>query len=101
MLDGTKVQTRRTHKHTWKIGKTYSIRDKWFSKPQGHILITRKFKQRLSDITEEDAKKEGFTGIEEFKQAWTEIYGPGSWNPNLIVTAYEYKLKKQGRQSFK
>jgi len=93
VLSRQKTQTRRIHKYTWKLGKTYSIRDRWFSKPQGHIIITRKFKQRLGDISESDIKKEGFNSLEEFKKEWEECYGPGSWNPNTVVTAYEFKLK--------
>jgi len=92
VLSGHKTQTRRTHKHTWKLGKTYSVRDKWFSKPQGHITITRKFKQRLGDINPQDAKKEGSNSLEEFKQEWEKIYGPESWNPDKIVICYEFKL---------
>ena len=90
VLDGSKIQTRRTHRSTWKIGRTYGIRDNWFSKPQAHIIITRKFRQRLADISPEDVKKEGFSTLEEFKQAWTEING--TWNPDQIVTCYEFKL---------
>ena len=92
VLDGTKTQTRRTHRYTLQIGKTYAIRDRWFSKPQGHILITRKFKQRLGNISQEDLQKEGFSSLEEFKQEWINCYGHGSWNPDTVVTAYEYKL---------
>jgi len=92
VLSGHKTQTRRTHKYTWKIGKTYSVRDRWFSKPQGHIIVTRKFKQRLGDISPQDVKKEGYSTLKEFKRAWTEIYGPESWNPDLLVIAYEFKL---------
>ena len=98
VLAGNKTQTRRTHKYTWTIGKTYCIRDRWFSKPQGHIIVTRKFRQRLGDISLEDVRKEGYSTLEEFKQAWEEIYGPESWNPDQIVTAYEFKLKEGKNQ---
>jgi len=94
VLDGTKTQTRRIHRYTLSIGKTYAVRDRWFSKAQGHIIITRKFRQRLADISPEDVKKEGFSSFEEFKQEWENCYGPGSWNPDQIVIAYEYKLKE-------
>ena len=100
VLDGTKTQTRRIHKYTWTIGKTYCIRDRWFSKPQGHIIVTRKFRQLLGDVSLEDAQKEGFNSLEEFKQEWTELHG--SWNPEQIVTAYEFKLtdSKQLRRGY-
>jgi hypothetical protein len=35
-------------------------------------------------------KKEGFNNLEEFRKAWIEING--SWNPEEIVTAYEFEL---------
>ena len=57
--------------------------------PQGHILITRKFRQKLGDISQADAQAEGYKNLEEFKKAWTEIYGP--WNPQKVVTVYEFK----------
>jgi hypothetical protein len=45
------------------------------------------------DLTLENVRKEGFTGFTEFKQAWIDIYG--SWNPDQIVTAYEFRLLTQ------
>jgi hypothetical protein len=90
ILAGRKVQTRRVHTHEWKIGRCYMIRDHWFDKGKGTILITRKFKQRLSEISLEDVKKEGYDTLEEFQQVWIEIHG--AWQPNRIVTAYEFKL---------
>jgi hypothetical protein len=86
VLAKEKTQTRRCHQHTWKIGKTYAIRDRWFSKPQGHITVTRKFRQRLGDITLEDIKKEGFSTLEEFQKAWTEIHGQIDENEVLQYT---------------
>ena len=92
ILQGTKTQTRRTHKHTWQIGKVYDIRDTWYSKPQAHIKIIRKFKQKLGDISLEDVKKEGYNSLEEFRRAWKEVNGEGSWDANQTVIAYEFKL---------
>ena len=93
VLQGLKIQTRRTHKHEWKIGKTYAIRDQWFSNPQGYITITRRFKQRLAEISHVDARKEGFSSLEAFQKAWTEIYG--AWDPEQLVTVYEFKTAKK------
>lgn len=97
VTSGRKTQTRRTHKGEWKIGRRYSIRARWFDKPEAKILVTRKFKQRLGDITQEDALKEGFNTIQEFREAWTEING--SWNPDQIVTVYEFTLQEGLRQN--
>jgi len=100
ILEGRKVQTRRIHRREWKLGKTYAIKDRWFDKPKGHITITRKFKQRLGEISLEDMQKEGYSSLEDFRKAWEEIHGLGSWNPELVVTVYEFRVyPKTGKPS--
>ena len=93
VLQGTKTQTRRVHKRLWTVGRIYAVRDRWFTKPAGYILITRRFRQRLGDITQKDIKKEGYKELEEYKKVWEEIWGPGSWNSDLVVTVYEFILQ--------
>ena len=100
ILEGRKTQTRRIHKREWKIGRTYSIRDRRFDKAKGHITITRKFKERLGDISPEDVQKEGYDILEEFQRAWEEINGPGTWKPDMVVTVYEFQVcSKTGKPS--
>jgi len=61
-------------------------------------LITRKFRQKLGEINSEDVKKEGYNSLQEFRLVWEEVNGQGSWDPQQIVTAYEFKvLKKAGK----
>jgi len=93
ILAGRKTQTRRLpgKSANYGIGRVYAIRDRWFSKAQGYIKITRKFRQKLGDITLSDVQKEGYNSLEEFRRAWEEIHGPESWQPNLTVTVYEFK----------
>ena len=92
ILQGRKTQTRRTHKRTWKLGKTYPVQDRWFGKALAYIKITRKFREKLGDISREDIVKEGYNSLEELKKVWEEeINGPGSWDPKQIVTVYEFK----------
>ena len=91
VLRGEKTQTRRRiGRSTLKIGSKYSIRNGWFKKAEHHILITRRFQQQLGDISLEDVHKEGFKTLNEFKVVWTKING--DWNPNEVVTVYEFKL---------
>ncbi|MCJ7559193.1 hypothetical protein MUO79_01065 [Candidatus Bathyarchaeota archaeon] len=90
VLDGSKVQTRRTHRRMWAVGQVYSIRDKLFAKPEAKILITRRFGQCLGEISETDAQKEGFKNKAEFMKAWNEIYG--KTDENEVVVVYEFKL---------
>jgi hypothetical protein len=63
-----------------------------FAKSEAKILILRRFGQRLGEISEEDARKEGFENRAEFMKAWTEIFG--FWNPEQIIVAYEFRLLK-------
>jgi hypothetical protein len=95
ILKGEKTQTRRLSGKSanYKVGYAYSIRDKWFSKAQGYILITRKFRQKLGDISPEDAKKEGYNSLDEFRAVWIKING--SWKPDEIVTSYEFELARK------
>jgi hypothetical protein len=81
-----------------KVGKTYGIRSTRFEKSRGHITITRRFQQKLGDVTEEDAKKEGSKNLEEFKQEWIKIYG--SWHPDEVVTAYEFYLLGAAKKGY-
>lgn len=93
ILKGLKTQTRRVHVHTFRVGKIYPLRDNWFTpnnQAKGYILITRKFRQRLGDITLEDVQKEGYNSLEEFQAEWIRLYG--SWDPNKIIWVYEFKL---------
>jgi len=93
ILQGKKTQTRRISRYRLKIGKAYAIRSKMLEPAQARIVITRAWRQQLRDLTPEDVRKEGFNSFTEFRQAWIEIYG--SWNPNQIVTAYEFRLLTQ------
>lgn len=90
ILSGAKTQTRRIHKRGWVIGHTYKIKDTYYCKGLGTIKITRAFKQRIGDISEADIQKEGFKTRNEFMETWRQVNG--SWNPDVIVTAYEFTL---------
>ncbi len=92
ILRGRKTQTRRIHRHEWKIGHVYGVKDQWFGKPVAHIMVVRKFRQRLGDISAGDLEKEGYCSPQEFQRVWEEIHGKGSWKPELIVTVYEFKV---------
>lgn len=92
ILHGQKTMTRRLSKRQYHVGSKQGIRSQWFQKSIAHILITRRFKQRLGDINLEDVKKEGYSSLEEFRKVWTEING--SWDPNIVVTVYEFQVVK-------
>lgn len=89
IVRGEKTMTRRTHKYTLTVGKIYGIRSRYFEKSKEHIKITRKFQQRLGDITIEDIRKEGYETLDDFKRAWIEIYG--KWDPEQLVWVYGFE----------
>ena len=93
ILQGKKTQTRRISRYRLKIGKAYAVRSKMFEPAKTRITITRAWRQQLRDLTPEDVRKEGFNSFTEFRQAWIQIYG--TWNPDQIVTAYEFRLLTQ------
>lgn len=89
-LRGEKTMSRRLPgRIIYEIGRVYGIRSGWFKKAEHHILITRRFRQRLGDISLEDVRKEGYRSFDEFRARWTKEYG---WNPNRIIIVYEYQL---------
>lgn len=90
ILADEKTQTRRTGKRRYKVGHRYRLQHSWFEWTLIEILITRRFRQRLGDITPEQALKEGYSSVEGFRRVWREIHG--SWDPELVVTVYEFKL---------
>jgi len=92
ILNGTKTQTRRRGKHQLKLGHVYGIKANWFKKAAAYVRITRKFKERLGDISGEDIQKEGYRNIWEYKAEWIKLHG--HWDPDIIVTAYEFELEK-------
>jgi hypothetical protein len=92
-LQGRKTQTRRTSQRKYRVGRYYAIRNRLFGKPQGHIIITRRFQQKLGEISPEDVKKKGYNSLEEFRKAWIEINA--SWDPEQTATVYEFKLTEK------
>ncbi|MCW4024943.1 MAG: ASCH domain-containing protein [Candidatus Bathyarchaeota archaeon] len=86
---GTKTQTRRISKIRYREGSIQPIQENYSEKAKDHIKINKRYEQKLGDITEEQAKAEGFQNLQEFKEEWEKITKQ-PWNPTQIVTAYEF-----------
>ena len=84
ILSGRKTQTRRMSGR-YRVGEIYRVNN-----TEIWILITCRYRQRLGDISPEEARREGFSSIEEFRRAWKKIYD--SWNLDMQVWAYEFKV---------
>lgn len=90
VLSGEKTQTRRISKRKYKIGKEYRLRKDWYHYYDHRIKIIDRREERLGDITEEDAVREGFNSVKDFKKAWINING--IWDPDIIVHVYDFEL---------
>ena len=91
ILQGKKTQTRRTHRHSLGIGGIYDIKRNLYEATGHKIVITRRYRQRLGDITPEEALKEGGYTVEEFREVWRWINNC-AWDPDQVVTVYEFRL---------
>lgn len=97
----------------WQVGRTYAVQPGRGKAAIGRIRITAIRKERVQDITEEDAFAEGCKKGEiwesgpnelgytfkfqtkaqfEFKTLWEEVHGPGAWERNDGVWVLEYEL---------
>jgi hypothetical protein len=97
VLDGRKTQTRRHGKLRYRVGQRYGVKDNYFAKPAAYVVIRRRWRERLGDISRDDVEKEGYADIWAFQAAWIRLHG--HWDPDLMVMAYEFALwKPNGRQ---
>jgi len=90
VLSGRKTQTRRRHKNPLKEGRIYAVKRNWLEATGEYIRITKVYPQKLGDVSEEEAIKEGFSGLDKFREAWIRING--NWDPEMEVTVYEFEL---------
>lgn len=71
---GKKIQTRRSTERkrgvrVYEVGERVGIQP-GYKPPIAYVIITKRRKETIGDISEVDAKKEGFASVEEFKQTW-------------------------------
>jgi len=89
ILAGKKTSTRRL----WKtphasVGKVHRIRETLFGPSQGRILIKEVHKEKLLDITEEEAQAEGGYTRQQFLKVWFEINPESERNPEVYVIKF-------------
>ena len=89
IISGKKTQTRRI-KCPYKVGQLITAQNGYRDKAFGKLLIKRIRIQHLSEITESDAKKEGFKNRSEFIDAWKRING--TYRPRKLVYVIDFKF---------
>lgn len=72
ILSGEKTQTRRSTERkkgarVYEVGERVGVRA-GYTPFADYVIIKRRRKQAIGNISEEDARKEGFANVEEFKR---------------------------------
>ncbi|MGR8979238.1 MAG: ASCH domain-containing protein [Gammaproteobacteria bacterium] len=80
--DGLKTQQRRDGVYGWP-GETFVLDDMVF-------VITELKRQRLSDMTEADARAEGFSSLESYKDMILKMHPGMSWNEDALVWVHSF-----------
>jgi len=95
ILSGEKTATRRMKQQSRVGGITNLMVNKDYSKETGtYIQMTAVYQQRLGDMTDLDAQKEGFRDLSSFKEYWTRELRD-EWNPDNVVWVHEFRLLKK------
>jgi len=60
----------------------------------GHLFVVEDvYPQQLKNVTEENAREEGYKDLEEYKKALTSIHHGVVWDPEQVVWAHYLKEK--------
>jgi hypothetical protein len=90
---GQKTQTRRrirTPEPTWTVGRAYAAQPGRGKPASLHFIVTEIRRERLADLTFEDARREGFKTRDDFFEYWADLYG-GTPNPDLEVWVLTFR----------
>ncbi|MGP4042166.1 ASCH domain-containing protein [Gracilibacillus sp. D59] len=82
VLKGIKSATRRNGRYA-DIGEMMELKDKKFR-------IDNVYKQKLGELTDEDANREGYESLEAYKQAILSIHPNMPWLPEMEVWVHEF-----------
>lgn len=88
----------------WKVGKTYAVQSGRGKKSVGRIVITDIRREKLQDISIEDAEREGYdcgnrnyADVYPFIKVWDGLYGNDpvkGWEANPDVWVISFELVK-------
>ena len=85
---GSKTMTRRRLPCPYKAERSYAVQPGRGKRHVFHIWPYAIREERLGDITNEDAEREGFRNVSEFVDYWMGLYG--AYNPHERVAVIEW-----------
>lgn len=82
VLSGRKTQQRRDGVYGWP-GETFELDGKVF-------VVTDLKRQRLGDMTEEEARAEGYPSLEMYKDIILKMHAGMTWNDEALVWVHSF-----------
>jgi hypothetical protein len=83
VLEGKKTATRRNGRYA-DPGETMTLEGRQF-------VVERVYSQSLGEITDDDARREGFATAEDYKQSILAIHPGMPWLPQMRVWVHEFR----------
>jgi len=83
VLSGEKTATRRNGRYA-DVGEIMTLQGKDF-------VVENVYSQSLGELTEENARQEGFASLEDYKQSILSIHPGMPWVPQMKVWVHEFR----------
>jgi N4-acetylcytidine amidohydrolase len=83
VLEGKKTATRRNGRYA-DVGEVMTLEGQDF-------VVERVYSQSLGELTDEDARQEGFESLEDYKQSILSIHPGMPWVPQMRVWVHEFR----------
>ena len=90
ILRHKKKQARFPGGKRWAIGKIYQAGTGIGSKPFAYLRITGLRQEFLGQISDKDARREGFPHIPGYRKAWKQNHG--RWDPHQLVWVVDFEM---------
>lgn len=87
VLNGQKTATRRNGRYA-DIGEVMTLQGKDF-------VVERVYSQSLGELTDEQAKQEGYESLEKYKELILSIHPGMPWLPSMKVWVHEFQPVKK------